>query len=513
MKQITIRKFLSTGLRQEFNSVVSIDIDDKPFSEGAFGEVYFCRSINGRSSSVSQIIKIFKEKSPSDLEHNYETIKRLQKKLNKKNTDLLSSGQKSVLEEYPAFKGVPQFSFSGILNGKKVKGYSADNLKELGFVEFKEVLEDDALLSQYQGFDMERKLLISYHFVSAFKILREFYYIHADLKPEALFVNMARNECAIIDYDSGVITESPNDEPNTWGAANDWVAPEIWDQLKVQNPGEKIKVDLNTDSWSVTIGVHYFLTTIHPLFFLTELSPRATDQYFRASKWPEVNKSSPYFNKDYLPIYDQYYDWINSNLPQEVKDRIAQTINYGYKEPIKRTKYDEWQLALLASQKPPVFLRVGIDKPVVIEGVENELYWEVDGAHTVLIEPNIGKVPPKGTRRVTPTGSVVYKIKAIGHFGETTIEIPLKVFPTPVMETLLVPSPDFTQVIQLSPFQFSTPKIDVSIKLKTGSFSSPPDFEQAPIEWAKITPMQRSGSFFLTLSNLFHEIRRKIFGN
>lgn len=65
-------------------------------------------------------------------------------------------------------------------------------------------------------------MLIAYRLVSAFKLLNELHFIHADLKPEAIFINTSISECAIIDFDSGTVTERPTDEPNVWGAPNDW---------------------------------------------------------------------------------------------------------------------------------------------------------------------------------------------------------------------------------------------------------------------------------------------------
>ena len=241
MKKIVVNNFLSTGLYQEFSQINTIEIENDPIAEGAFGVVYICTSINRKPITIPQVIKIFKEDQNNKQNHNFETIKKLQQKLSVENTAL----KKLITDKYPALKGVPQFSFSGSLNGKKVRGFSSTNLKKIGFEEFIDILEKPNLLSPYQNLSINKKMLIAYHLVSGFKILQKMFFIHADLKPEAIFINTNTNECAIIDFDSGAITENANDEPNTWGAPNDWVAPEIWEQLKQSSATglQKIKVN------------------------------------------------------------------------------------------------------------------------------------------------------------------------------------------------------------------------------------------------------------------------------
>ena len=110
MKTIQIVQFLSTGIRKEFNTINTIEIQDNPFAEGGFGIVYHCISVNGNKPSIPQVIKIYKESQPGSADENATTIKRLQTKLNILNADLIKGG-KSIFIEFPAFKGIPQFSF------------------------------------------------------------------------------------------------------------------------------------------------------------------------------------------------------------------------------------------------------------------------------------------------------------------------------------------------------------------------------------------------------------------
>jgi len=510
MKKVIVSSGLSSGLRYDFNLVSTIEIDDKPFAVGGFGEVYHCQSINGISPTVKQVVKIFKDNSKGSEEHNFKTTQRLQKKIDIESQKILSQQNKILFEIYPAFKGLPQYSFSGALNGSRVSGFMSDNLVSLGFTDFEHFLQDGALLSQYQNFPIERKMLIAYQLVSAFKVLEDIRFIHADLKPGALFINLNTAEIAVIDYDSGVITENIDDEPATWGAANDWVAPEIWEQQATIQSGDKIKVDIYSDRWSVAIGVHYLMTTFHPLFYLTELSPRIAKQYFTPqNQWPFVNKNAPYFQKLNESIYDQYLPWVNSTVPKTVRDRLSHTINFGYKNPVARTSYNDWKIALKAIQEPPKIKFFKTDKTAVINNFDIELSWEVENAHTILIDNNIGQVKAIGTLKVKPNSNITFKLSAIGYFGEVSEELEVRVFPTPLLESLMVPMPDFSSNISLNHIKISSPKIDVSLNIEN-IVRKHPKFTEASIDLKTIKASHIPEMSIFNLSKVYDSIRRKI---
>lgn len=434
MKQIITNNVFCTGINSEFNSINSIEIEDVPFAEGGFGAVYNCISINGNKISSPQVIKIFKETYPGSSDHNASTILRLQKKLTHLNNSLTSEG-KFLLKEYPAFKGAPQFSFKGNLNGLKVQGYSANNLTKLGFEEFDKVLGNDRLRNKFYDVPPERRIYYAYQLASAFKILDEFKYIHADLKPGAIFLNLDTQELAIIDYDSGVITETSNDEPTTWGAPGDWVAPEIYDQLNKVKPGTKIQVDFFTDRWSVAIGVNYLISGIHPLFFLTELGPSVTKSYFESTQWPNADLNASYFCKDNIEVYKQYIDFISTKIPSQIKEKIANTINFGYKNSVARTSYKDWEIALKSIQKPPEIKFFTVSKKEILEGEEIVIAWNADNTNSVEIE-NIGLFGSIDKKGIKPKKDVIYTVKFLGFYGEVSEKVEVKVTPAPKFKEL-----------------------------------------------------------------------------
>ncbi len=518
MKKIQVNSFLSSKFYNYFDQISSIEIENNPIAEGAFGAVYLCLSVNGNSVPIPQVIKIFKEDQNNKQDHNYETIKKLQKKLIAENSKLNSL----ITDEYPSLKGVPQFSFTGTLNGKTVRGFSSTNLKKIGFEEFIDILEKPNLLSSYQKLSIDKKMLIAYHLASGFKILQKMLFIHADLKPEAIFINTNTNQCAIIDFDSGAITENINDEPNTWGAPNDWVAPEIWEQLKkTTSTGlQKIKVNLLSDLWSVTIGIHYILTTTHPLFYLKELSPRVTKKYFSKYKWPEISENENYFNNNNKTIYVPVKNWLKTTLQQPILDELSKTINYGYNKPTNRTTYNEWESVLKSVQVPPQISVFKSDRNSIIKGIPINIEWEVLNAYKVEINNGIGNVPLKGKKELFLNDNTTLEIKAVGYFGNISKKFSITVFPTPVIKSLLVPSPDFkrnvTLRIQTANFDYQN---NNNINLNTSINLNKPELKTIDFAHSKIIPLNEikkikkeleQQTLKYKLSTIYESIKKRI---
>lgn len=453
MKKIQVDRFLSTDLNSEFHLIKSIEVEDSPFDEGAFGKVYFCVSINDIKPSIHQVIKIFKNDSPG-IEANYSTIQKLQKKITEKNYELVASKNTTILNEFPAFLGAPQFSFTGMFEGNIVKGFSSNNLKNLGFDEFNDILYDNTKLYDYQDLPVGKKMTIAYHFVSAFKLLKEWSYIHADLKEKAIFVNSQNATCAIIDFDSGVISDTIGEEATTWGTRGDWIAPEIWTQRQNQNTNGLVRVDLFTDSWGVAIGIHYILTTLHPLFYLSELSPRVIQEYFSSTpqKWPTVNKNAPYFRSEYSENYDNYIKLIN-HFPPELVNQFSHTINKGFLNPHLRTTYDKWVTILGKSNKKSIFAR-SLNKIIhIVKGPFGKLYQrEKDAIIDINTGRRIGKAP------------VIRKFQASKNFYDGTNPIILT-WEVDNADKILLNDEDVSNVT----FIEVTPKIDTTYILKVSN--------------------------------------------
>jgi hypothetical protein len=72
---------------------------------------------------------------------------------------------------------------------------------------------------------------------------------------------------------------------------------------------------------------------------------------------------------------------------------------------------------------PPVVIREFSAEPATLEGAAERdalLRWEVSNAYSLTIEPGIGVVATRGTRRVAPAATTTYTLTATGPGGATT---------------------------------------------------------------------------------------------
>lgn len=391
VRRITILSAQTTGLDPAFLATRSVEIEDTPLGQGGFGEVYRAHSFDSRKTTP-QVIKLLIDNGHGVARRGLETIKELQRRLNVKNTELLQSSGRSLLNHVPALRGVPQFSFEGTLEGRRVIGYSANDLSAAGLEDFGHILEDDAKTLQFQALPLAAKMRIAAQLVGAFHFLStHILFIHADIKAEALFLDTKQLRCAIIDFDSGALARDPNDKPTTFGTKQDWLAPEVVKQLDTPGNSDRvIKVDLLSDIWSVNVAVHYLLFGFHPLFFLTEISDRSIGAYFQRFQWPDVATGFQYFRQEYSSVYRQYVAFLKTKLPVEVVQRFAFTINKGYLDPTARTTYGQWKTVLGAINRPAI-RHFSSDRALITDARPVRLSWDVSGAACLEIA-GIGEV-------------------------------------------------------------------------------------------------------------------------
>jgi hypothetical protein len=228
---------LSTGLTPALANVSrTIDLQMPPIGQGAFGVAYRVARIDSRPCPPF-VAKLLLDTFPGAARRGFDTVQELQRRLGASHLALAAAGS-SLLTQYPALAGVPQLSFEGSFEGRSVVGYLAADLKAAGMEEFATVLDDDVKITKYQGLPLPKRMAMAAQVVDAFEFLStRIQYIHADIKAEALFVDMGQARCALIDFDSGAVARSVADQPTTFGTRQDWLAPEIVRQL--DHPGTR----------------------------------------------------------------------------------------------------------------------------------------------------------------------------------------------------------------------------------------------------------------------------------
>lgn len=511
MKTIQITKFKTSELNPEFNSVKSIEIENNPFDSGAFGEVYFCNSINGTGISSKQVVKIFIDDGSGSAVRGYETINELQDQIIKHNKYLAQTNEKPI-QQVNALYALPQFSYEGILNGKRVSGYSANLLSKSDWMLFGQIFNEEDLNKRKQlrntfyNLPVDHRLKMAFDLVEGFSHLEQMKFIYADLNPKNFFVNESEGKLCLIDYEGGAI----NDNPETYGKPGEWLAPEIQEQLLNSN-SPIIKVDLNTDTWAVAIAIHFLLFNFHPLFFLRVRGKKEMEEYFKRNKWYDADKNSANFRTELSGTYDWYINKLNIQISPSLVAAFSDTINNGFSNPNRRLSYRQWLRALGALMQPPTIKNFIADKHIVIGGVPVVLKWQIDKAHTVTIDNGIGDVTGKNEIKVRPDKNITYTIRAIGHFGEVSKSIDITIFPTPLIESLKVPSPDFSSQININPISISSPKINVSIKLEKDKLSEIPNsFIQLNEDFQEIKPLYKRHETFWNISEVFDKIKKSL---
>ena len=511
MKTIQITKFKTSELNSEFNSVKSIEIENNPFDSGAFGEVYLCNSLNGVGISTPQVLKIFIDDGSGSALRGFETITKLQEQIINHNRYLKQKNEK-LIQQINALGALPQFSYEGIISGKKVLGYSANLLSKNSWMLFGKIFNEEdlekrkQLRNNFYNIPVDHRLKMAFDLVEGFAHLEQMKFIYADLNPKNFFVNEKEGKLCLIDYEGGAI----NDNPETYGKPGEWLAPEIQEQLLNSN-SPIIKVDLNTDTWAVAIAVHFMLFNFHPLFFLKVRGRKEMQDYFKKYKWPDADKNSPNFRIEVTGVYDWYIDKLKAQIHPSLVTAFANSINDGFTNPNRRLSYRQWVKVLGALMQPPIINSFVADKSVVIGGVPINLKWNVEKAHTIIIDNGIGDVTGETEIKVRPDKNTTYNLKAIGHFGQAEQTIDITIFPTPLIESLLVPSPDFNSRLNLSPFNISAPKINVSINLNSAKFTAlTSSFTKLNDTLKQTKPLYKNEETFWSISEVYNKIKKSI---
>lgn len=350
MKQINITYAKGTGFDPFFDRIRSVAVDDAPFAGGGFGDIYHARSFNGgQQSRLRQVIKVFKPSTIGKDEHSWKTITRLQEKLIDEIALNAIDGQ-DFLNQYPALIAMPQFVFEGTLDGRKVRGYATNNLNELGYVSFDKVIDEDdsEYIDEFSEKDMEWRNTMAYHLVRGFNLLYKLHFLHADISSDNIFISMTQPTCAILDFDSGAIVETMDDNPSTFGKFQPWLAPEIGFQLKSgKSAGGNTLVAINsfTDAWSVANAILSILTTMQA-YYINDLSENSLRHYVSHYTWPRINTSDPIFNKENEEGYEFFVEYFEAMLPDELKREFVATFSKGVFTPSLRTSYNRWERIL-----------------------------------------------------------------------------------------------------------------------------------------------------------------------
>lgn len=317
------------------------------------------------------------------------------------------------------------------------------------------------------------------------------HYVIGDLKPENIRVK-SNGLVSILDLDSCQISDGG----------------EIRFQSKMNTPKYNPPDTVITHkelSWDLFIlGVIFYeiLCGIHP-FVGTTKAPyenlNTPEQKIQAGLFPFGSKSN-FFEVIAFP-HSSF-----KNLPDRVQKLFLQCFDQGISNPAIRPNTIDWLNNLTAKPQISYFKS---DRETIISGVEITLSWKVEGADVIEINEGIGEVQEIDSILVKPLTERYYKITATNKFGKIEQQIHISTFPTPILESLKVPMPEFTSRVNLNPIQISSPKIDVSINISS-LISKKPVFTERSNELRTLKPQYNSKTELFNLSSIYESIRRKI---
>jgi serine/threonine protein kinase len=252
------------------------------------------------------------------------------------------------------------------------------------------------------------------------------------------------------------------------------------------------------------LGVIFYevLCGIHP-FIGTTKSPyensNTPEQKIKDGLFPFGAKGK-YFEV-IAPPHNNY-----QKLPYKVQNLFLNCFDVGINIPNLRATTIDWIDVLTI--KPQVnFFKA--DRETIIAGVEVTLSWDVEDAEEIFISEGIGKVENTGSVTTKPQSNRSFKLTATNKFGVDEKEINVTAFPTPVIESLKIPMPDFSSRLSLNPIQISSPRIDVSVNLGNNANAKLP-FIEPSIEVKSIRPLHMEKTSIISLSRIFESIKKQL---
>lgn len=172
---------------------------------------------------------------------------------------------------------------------------------------------------------------------------------------------------------------------------------------------------------------------------------------------------------------------------------------------------------------PPKILSFQANKEVVLEGVEVEFSWSVENAVSVRIEPEIGNVQISGKNSIKPKNQT-HKLIAQGYFESSEKTLDLKLFPTPLIQSIFVPAPKISEELKIEIDLPQFPNINLAIaEIKNGIILDTsnlkmeiPRFNTDEIEHISLINSEPKTNFKFNLKPLLSkvsELNNKLFKN
>ena len=176
-----------------------------------------------------------------------------------------------------------------------------------------------------------------------------------------------------------------------------------------------------------------------------------------------------------IPFLDA--DKVGAGFTQYVAEAYARGIITGYPDDTFRpkgtaTRAEAAVMAIRAlrilsipEEDVPTIVSFSADTDSIMVGAAATLSWEVSGATTITIDPDISSVTAHGSMEVTPSSSTTYTLTATNNAGSSTAQVTIEVTPffiPPKPNGFILPPPSIAS--------FSTDK-SIMTKMQTARLS------------------------------------------
>lgn len=167
----------------------------------------------------------------------------------------------------------------------------------------------------------------------------------------------------------------------------------------------------------------------------------------------------------------------------------------------------EKELTVEVFEKPKIIF-FNAEPDVVLDCVPVTLSWNVENAKRVTIDNGIGEVEAIGTKKsLLQKNRTFFTLTAQGELSDCSQEVIVRLFPTPIIESLKIPMPDFTSRFSLSSVVLNPPNINVSINLPDFNLNIP-EYVTPNIPLNRIKPEYKPKMSIFNFSKLYERIRK-----
>lgn len=205
------------------------------------------------------------------------------------------------------------------------------------------------------------------------------------------------------------------------------------------------------------------------------------------------------------------YDEIVEEIPLVGKNEFSPIRSTTFKivvTALDNTTIIEKEISVQVFEKPLInFFNAAPN--VVLDCVPVTISWNVENAKKVVIDNGIGEVEMVGTKKtLLQKNKTFFTLTAYGELSNCTQDVAVRILPTPIIESLKIPMPDFTSRFSLSSVVLNPPSINVSINLPDFNFNMP-EYVTPNIPLNRIKPEYKPKMSIFNFSKLYERISRK----